>query len=267
MRASSGLLPLFTIVLTGCSSIPSLPPDADLPIREILLNASCELQDSLRYLDNRHFARFKARQWLITVTLLPRVDTDISAGVGFVGKSGNNSFVLGSGAGLGGDIKGARSSGITYNMKSRELILSKTLPCENLAPTYSALSQNLRLGEWLVRAASAMSLNPVAEIDKPTFNSQITIKFGGDGSYSYVFPALTPTVSIAGSYSIDEQLQIALLPLDPPPAHYTVTTLPVNGLDARGVSNIATVSSVQQAQRRGDTIQLDTTLRNLRILQ
>ena len=94
------------------------------------------------------FARFKARQWHHGYSAAAEY-TDISAGVGFVGKSGNNSFVLGSGAGLGGDIKGARSSGITYNMKSRELILSKTLPCENLAPTYSALSQNLRVGEWL----------------------------------------------------------------------------------------------------------------------
>jgi hypothetical protein len=228
MRASSGLLPLFTIVLTGCSSIPSLPPDADLPIREILLNASCELQDSLRYLDNRHFARFKARQWLITVTLLPRVDADISAGVGFVGKSGNNSFVLGSGAGLGGDIKGARSSGITYNMKSRELILSKTLPCENLAPTYSALSQNLRVGEWLVRAASAMSLNPVAEIDKPTFNSQITIKFGGDGSYvTSSLPSLRPYPSPAATLLMSSP-DCAFAPGPLPPLYRE--TLPVNGL-------------------------------------
>jgi hypothetical protein len=152
-------------------------------------------------------------------------------------------------------------------MKSRELIASKMLPCNNDAPTFNALSQNLRVGEWLVRSASAMDLNPVAEVDKPTFNSQITIKFGGDGSYSYFFAAGTPTASIGGSYSIDEQLQISLVPLDPPPVAYTVTTLPVNGLTSSGGGNSASISSLQQAQRRSDTIQLDTTLRNLRILQ
>jgi hypothetical protein len=152
-------------------------------------------------------------------------------------------------------------------MKSRELILAKKLPCETTVHTFNALSQNLRVGEWLIRSATAMDRNPVADIDKPTFNSQITVKFSGDGSYSYAFPAGTPTASIGGSYSVDQQLQIALLPLDPPPAHFTVTTLPVNGLVASGQSNAATLTSVQQAQRRGDTIQLDTTLRNLRILQ
>jgi hypothetical protein len=217
----------------------------------------------LRYLDHPHFARFKARQWLLTVSLLPRVDTGVTAGIAFSGKTGNHTY----GVGLGGDVKGARSSGVTYNMKSRELIFSKMLPCDNAAPTFNALSQNLRVGEWLIRTASAMDLNPVAEIDKPTFNSQITIKFSGDGSYSYLFPVGTPSASIVSSYSIDQQLQISLLPLDPPPVHYSVTTLPVNGLKSSGVANSATLTSVQQAQRRGDTIQLDTTLRNLRILQ
>jgi hypothetical protein len=267
MRISLGIFSVFSIALAGCGYLPTLPPDTDLPIREILLNASCELQSSLRYLDNSHFVRFKARQWLVTVTLLPRVDTDVSAGIGFSGKSGNHSFVIGSGTGLGGDVKGARSSGVAYNMKSRELISSKTLPCDNPTPTFNALSQNLRVGEWLIRAASAMDLNPVAEIDKPTFNSQITIKFSGDGSYSYLFPVGTPSASFAGSYAVDEQLQISLLPLDPPPTHYNVRTLPVNGLKSLGIANSATLTSVQQAQRRSDTIQLDTTLRNLRILQ
>jgi hypothetical protein len=267
MRISDCLIIVFVAPLVGCSAIPQLPPDTDFPVREIFLNASCELQDAFRFLNTRGDTRFKAGLWLVNITLQPRTDTEVSAGVGLSGVSGNHSFALGSGGGLGGNIRGARNSGVTYSMKSAELIASHSIPCDRQPPTFHALSQNLQVGQWLIRSASAMDLNPIASIDKPSFNSQITIKFSGDGTYSYAFPGITPTVSAGGSYSTDQQLLISLVPIDPPPVPYRLSTLPVSGLKASGSSRNAALLSEQLAQRRGDTIQLENTLRSLRILQ
>lgn len=262
-----------TVLQTGCSVLPDLPRKANFPVEEILLNATCEMQATLRLLDQRRYAKFKPRQWLINITLLPKVDTEVFAGAGYSGKSSSipvansSSWVIGSGPGAGVDAKGERNGAVTYNIKSRELIATKALNCEDPRPTFHALSQYLGVADWLVRTATAMDMNPVAEVDKPNFNSQVTVKFAGDGSYSYAFPFGGASASLSGSYTVDEQLQIGLIPLDPPPAHYPVTTLPIGGLPGSVAVNRATVSSVQQARQRSDTIQLENTLRSLRSVQ
>lgn len=267
------LVSLSLLVEVGCSIVPDLPPDTSFPVHEILQNATCEMQAALKHLDRRPYARFKPRQWLINITLLPKVDTELAAGAGYNGKSSSvpvpisSSWVIGSGPGVGIDAKGERNGAVTYNIKSRELIATKKLICGDSRPTYHALSQYLGVADWLTRTAMAMEHNPVAEIDKPNFNSQITVRFAGDGSYSYAFPFGGASASISGNYTIDEQLQISLVPLDPPPVQFRVTTLPVGALPSSIAVNRATATAISQARQRSDFIQLENTLRSLRTVQ
>jgi hypothetical protein len=180
MRGKSVLsLALIGLMECGCSVLPpDLPPDPALPIQEILMNATCELQDSLRFLDQKQSSRFKPRQWLINVTVLPKVNNEISGGVGYSGKSSSvptkysSSWIIGSGPGLNVDARGQRDAGVTYTMKSLELITTKKLLCDYSSPNYHSLAQNLGVGRWLVRTATAMELNPIVEVDKPNFNSE-----------------------------------------------------------------------------------------------
>lgn len=264
-------LAVIGLTQSGCTVLPpELPSDPGLPMKEILMNATCELQDSLRFLDQKQFGRFKPRQWVVNVTVLPKVNNEVSGGVGYSGKSASvptkysTSWLIGSGPGLNVDARGQRDAGVTYTMKSLELITTRKLACDYSSPNYHALAQYLGVGRWLVRTATAMEQNPVVELDKPNYNSEVTIKFAGDGSFSYAYPFGGASASLSGSYSLDEQLQISLLPLDPPPVHYQITTLPVGDLPKSVVTNRATVSAVQAARQRGDIVQLDATLRSLR---
>jgi hypothetical protein len=59
---------------SACAMMPELPPDWALPMREILLHTTCELQQALRGIDGRTNAnQFDARGWTIKVTLNPKV--------------------------------------------------------------------------------------------------------------------------------------------------------------------------------------------------
>lgn len=260
-----------TVLIAGCGLVPDIPRETQLPVAEILLNASCGLQAAFRYLDQPAFARFKPRYWLISVALLPKIDSAITAGAGYNGKSSSvgapysTSWVIGSPPGLSVNTTGERNSAITFKINSGDLINTVRLDCSNSSPTFSALTNNLALYDWLVRSASALNVNPAAKADSPSYNSQITIKFSGDGSYSYAFPFGGAFVAASGSYSIDEQLQISMTPVDPPPKPYTVRTLPVADLNS-DVRNAATTSTAI-ANQRLDLQQLQNTLRSLKAVQ
>jgi hypothetical protein len=261
-----------SLVLTACGIVPHIPREAQLPVAEIILSASCGLKIALEYLDQPKFGRFHARNWLISIVLLPKTNTDLQAGVGYNGKSTSvaspylSSWVIGSAPGVNVDTKGERSSGITYKIKSSELIAEKRLDCYDQGPNFHALINHLGLQDWLIRSALALNANPVAKPDNPNYNSEITVKFSGDGSYSYAFPFGGALATASGSYSIDQQLQISMTPLDPPPKQYSVTTLPVDNLRSV-VSNKASVSATAAATQRLDILQLQNTLRSLKTLQ
>src|ERR1700716_3026097 len=92
-RGVAALVP--GVFIIGCSVIPDIPPDFALPVREILSQTACELQDAFLSLDSSpDFRRFNARKWLITMSLAPKVDTDVNANGGWTRKnpfSGNPS--------------------------------------------------------------------------------------------------------------------------------------------------------------------------------
>src|SRR4051794_28586841 len=110
---------LLGFAVGGCAMLPDIPPDFVLPVDEILAQAACELRDTLIYLDRSpQLKRFKPREWLITINIAPKVDTNINAAVGWTRKSpfvGSPTRVTTwaiSGPGIQGDAKGQRSSGV-----------------------------------------------------------------------------------------------------------------------------------------------------------
>lgn len=252
-------------LLGGCSIIPDVPPDFALPVQEILQHTSCELQHAFRVLSSDPaYRRFKAGQWLVTIALTPKVDTDANASGGFTRKNpwiGNpDRFVTWnvSGPGIQFDAKGERTSGINYTFKSNELMKDKTLVCP-ASLTAHALTQHLGVGEWLARTAAAMNVASSAGIDKPSYNSDITIKFAANGSYTYTFPPGSNLASFGGSYTLDEQLNISMAPIADKQI-LRVTTLPLGEpYDKPVVSSVA----VQNAQTRLDLQAIESAIRKL----
>lgn len=267
---------VLALVLGGCAIAPDLPPDVALPIQEILQHTSCELQHAFRTLaSDPIYARFKPGQWLVTISLTPKVDTDANASAGFTRKNpfvGNPiRFVTWSfsGPGLQADVKGERTGGVNFTFKSNELMKDKILLCP-ASPSTHALAQHLGVGEWLVRTASAINIASSADIDKPTYDTDITIKFNGNGSYIYTFPAGTDLAAFGGSYSLDEQLNISMAPIAPKQTLVVVSLPAGQDLKKDGTPPnqvLTSTVSVQSAQQRLDIIQLQQELRRLQTLQ
>jgi len=256
----------------GCSNfMPVLPPDVALPMQEILLNAACEMRAGLRSMDFADFKRFEGDNWLIGISVTPRVDTDFYVGGGWTRKSPTNvsspnrltNWVFGSGPGLQLDTKGVRSGGITYNIRSKALRNDTSLPCDDSRATFHALTRRLGVGKWLHRTVEA-SRSPlsIARIDRPSFYSQITVKFTAGGSYTYTFTPGTDFGSLGGYYSVDEQLQINMTKVSPT---YAVNTLPSGGEWPVISSRKTGVVSEESAKSRLDSMQLEQTIKNLQI--
>ncbi|MBS0270996.1 MAG: hypothetical protein JSS54_18740, partial [Proteobacteria bacterium] len=255
---------LFASAAGACAVVPDIPPDFALPVRAIIAQTACELKDALTVLDRTpEYQGFKARKWLVTISLLPKATADLNGSGGFTRKSLNNPLrittwsMTGPGAQL--DDKGIRSSGINYNVKSGDLILDKTLQCPPDDPSVHVLAQHLGVGEWLYRSADAKRVASSLTVDKPTYNSEITITFSANGSYSFAFPPGTNLAAFGGSYSLDEQLNISMAPItDTPPLK--VTTLPSSSNYPQAVVSVV---ETEPAQLRLDLQGIETALRKL----
>jgi hypothetical protein len=152
---------------------------------------------------------------------------------------------------------------VGFVFKSAGLIEDNALPCEYASPSYHVLAQYLGIREWLGRSVDAMYVTGTAELDKPTYDSDITIKFSANGSYTYTFPAGTDLASLSGSYSVDEQLNITFAPLNTTPP-FTVVTLPRGGkgFEPNSAAPIST-TAVENAQVRTDLIRIEQSIRKL----
>lgn len=253
--------------LSACAVIPDVPPDFSLPVQEILAVTACDLRDAFNSLESSHqFARFKPQQWLVTILLLPKVDTDLNASGGLTRKDpfiGNPaSFTTwGANPGIQFDAKGERSSQVKYNFVSGQLLKDRTLLCPAQTATVHLLSAHLGLGDWLRRIAVALNVASSAKIDNPTYNTDITIKLTGGGSYTFTFPPGTNLASLGGSYSIDEQLNISMVPIADTPPPLKVVTLPVS--KEFQVTPVTTVQ-VEAAQTRQDLSQIEQAIRSIK---
>jgi hypothetical protein len=253
-----------TVSVGGCASLPDLPGDIELPVKEIILHSACELRDTFRSLTAPEFKRFKAEQWLISVTLTPKVDTSLTFGGAWTRRDAPASrlvtWVFGTGPGIQYEAKGQRSGAATYSIKSKQLIEDKSMPCDRDTPSWHALTRELRVADWLRRSVSTAN--------KPSFNSEITIKFNGTGSYTFAFPKGSDFGSLGGSYQVNQQLQIAMTPLTPS-REFTVVTLPAGDNWDRKQARIALEAdvAVQNAKSRLDIIQLEQAIQSIRSSQ
>jgi hypothetical protein len=79
------------LLLSGCSVIPDLPDNEEMPVQAILYNAVCELRTAFIALsDKRKYPNFKADQWAASISLTPKVDTEVSARLGATGQPFSN---------------------------------------------------------------------------------------------------------------------------------------------------------------------------------
>ena len=258
---------LAATALGGCSLVPDIPADFALPVREILAQAACELKDTFNSLQRSPYAsRFKPKQWLVTVAIAPKADTDLTGGAGWTRKfpyvsnpTTFNSWAL-TGPGLSLDDKGERSSAINFNFTSGKLMADKTLQCPPATPSAHVLAQHLGVGEWLYRTAAALAVASSASVDKPTYDTDITVKFSGSGSYTFTFPPGTNIASFGGSYSIDEQLNISMAPIADKQTIKIVSLPSWQG----EVGSVVSSSPVQAAQSRLDILQLQQAIQSLK---
>lgn len=227
------------VASTGCNIIPDIPDDYTLPINQILQHASCELRDAFVELRYRNSPSFKATDWLIGLSLVPKADREVIAGAGLTGKNTTdtkrtyfNTWSLGSSPAGQADAKGTRNASVVYKIHSRDLFDPKKflVDCNNLSPSSSVLAQHLGIHKWLVRTVTEkdLSVGGLASLESPTFTSEIFIKFTGSGTFTYNFPLGTDFASLSGNYDLDETLTIGLTP-DQVKSVLFVQTLPTGG--------------------------------------
>jgi len=266
---------LFCLSTNGCANVPSLPPDSDMPIKEILLHSACELRSAFHELDARNYPGFDAKKWVIGISLTPKVNSEGTISVGTTGKSTTdtkkrffNTFVLGAAPGAAANQKGHSDGSITYIIRSKALLDAANHPlnCGSKPATGTPLARHLQIQDWLVRSVAAgdSGIGGLTKIDKPTYTAEIYVKFNGSGSYTYNFPFGTAFAGASASYDKDEILSIALTP-DQTPKVITVRTLPSGGVFGQPKANTVITVIGQEPSSRLDEIQLEQSLRNLQI--
>lgn len=258
--------------LSACAIMPDLPPDWAMPQQEILLHTACELQLALQGLDGRtNPKQFNARGWTIKVTLNPKVDVDIQPGAGltrknpFVGTPTRFvTWVAGAGSGFTLEMKGERTGSIDFGFDSAKLIDDAKLPCERETISYHSLTKSLGIRDWLYRSVDAVSLTGAA-IDKPSFSSDVFIKFNGNSSYTYTYPPGSQLLTLGGYYQLQETLNINLT-AKPKVDKIVAVTLPVGGPGSpNNVGRALVVSAGTVAQEaRSDLQQIEQAIRNQR---
>jgi hypothetical protein len=269
MRVSTWLagacLPL---TLAGCTVIPQMPNDIELPIREILHNTACELRTAFKTFNTEpRYAAFQAKNWLLALTLTPKTDREVIAGIGLTGKSTSvsnppylSSWAFGSAAVPGAqiDVKGTRNGNVVYKLHSRDLLNEKKFPlfdCDPTSSSYHALAQHIGVQDWLSRTIldKEISNAGLLSLNAPTLSSQIFVKFSGAGSFTYTFPFGTDFASATGNYDLDLTLGIALSP-DEEKKEIVVTTLPSGGTFGPKQPNRIVTTTGANAQSRLDAV-------------
>ena len=222
------------LTISACAIMPDLPPDWAMPQQEILLHTACELQLALQGLDGRTSPKqFNARGWTIKVTLNPKVDADIQPGAGltrknpFVGSPTRFvTWVVGAGS-YTMEMRGERTGSIDFGFDSATLIDDGRLPCDRETLSYHSLTKSLGIREWLYHSVDAMNLTG-STIDKPSFSSDVLIKFNGNSSYTYTYPPGSQLLTLGGYYQLQETLNINLT-AKPKAEKIVAVTLPVGG--------------------------------------
>jgi hypothetical protein len=260
---------IVSCAMAGCVSPPGMPPDPMLPVTEIVRHATCELRFALLSIQQSN-PSFHADKWAIAITLTPTIDDEIDPRLGLTGKSTSssgapffNTWSVGNAPGAEYDMKSHTDGMVDYSFKSSQLLDVQKYPltCDTNSPNYHALTRYLGIRDWLTRTAAAAEgqLSSLTKIDKPTYNSEITITVDGSGSFTYNYPFGTDFAGLLASYKIDEKVAVAFTPETP---QINVRTLPTGAAySSVNVGNATNVSPA--AQSRLDLLSLQQSIRNL----
>jgi hypothetical protein len=243
-----------------------------MPQSEIVHHSACEIQSALRYITHANPPKsvFDPDGWTVRISLNPKVDADIAPGIGltrrYPTKSAATRFanlILGSGSGATADLRGNRTGNLDFVFDSKKL-KTEQLGCEYEPFTLHSLTKSIGIENWLVRSVDAAFVNR-SKIDKPSFSSEVVMKFSGNGSYTYTFPAGTNLATLGGFYQLDEILNVNFIakPSEAPPIR--TVTLPLNGKTFEKSSGQPAPSVVRSLQdQRGDLQQIEQAIRNSR---
>ncbi len=249
--------------------MPDLPADWAMPQSEILLHSACEVQGALRLIaqNNPPKTVFDPGGWTVKITLNPKVDADIAPGAGVTRRQPTKAnavrfanLVLGGSNGATAEMRGGRTGNLDFVFDSAKLI-SDDLGCEHEPFLLHSLTKSIGIEDWLIRSVDAAVVSH-SKIDKPSFSSEVFMKFSGNGSYTYTFPPGTDLVTLGGFYQLDEILNINLV-AKTPVVKITAVTLPKNGeafITSHGPPAASVVSTLQET--RGDLQQIEQAIRN-----
>ena len=259
-------------VTGGCAIMPDLPPDWAMPQREIVLHSACEVQSALRFVAQNKPPKtvFDPDGWTVKITLNPKVDADIAPGAGVTRRQPTQTnavrfanLVLGGSNGATAEMRGERTGSLDFVFDSLDLIRDD-LGCELEPFRLHSLTKSIGIEDWLIRAVDAAVLSH-SKIDKPSFSSEVFMKFNGSGSYTYTFPPGTNLATLSGYYQLDEMLNVNLVAKTPVKT-ISAVTLPKGGpgFDANQGKLLTSVITTLQ-ETRGDLQQIEQAIRNTRI--
>jgi hypothetical protein len=254
---SAGAVVCGSLLAAGCAVPPGMPPDFLLPVHQIVLHSVCELHFALEDISVSH-PSFLKTAWAISITLTPKIDTEGALRAGLTGKSTSlsnakffNTWSVGNAPGGEYDFKGHTDGTAVYFTKST-VLLDKTkhpVNCDTSSTAYNALTRYLGIRDWLERTAAASegNLSGLTKLDKPTYNSEITIQLDGSGTFTYNQPFGTDFLNAFGSYKLDESVAIAFV-AEPAKKIVTVRTLPSGAEYSSASSAPTTVSSAAKSE-------------------
>lgn len=252
--------------------MPDLPPDWAMPEQEIVHHSACEVQGALRYLAQLPAAKsvFAPSEWTVKISLNPKIDADTSASAGLTNKSPGLStatrfvtWVAGGPGGATAETKGERTGNLDFVFDAKKLMADDALDCEHEPFALHSLTKRIGIEDWLVRSVEAAARTR-SKIDKPSFSSDVFMKFSGSGSYTYTFPAGTNLLGLGGYYQLDETLNVNLT-AKTPTNHIVAITLPPGGKGFNPNAGHAVTSTVTTLQEtRSDLQQIEQAIRNNR---
>jgi hypothetical protein len=158
-------------------------------------------------------------------------------------------------------MRGTRTGNLDFVFDSAKL-RRDDLGCQYEPFLLHSLTKSIGIEDWLIRSVTA-SVVSHSKIDKPSFSSEVFMKFSGSGSYAYTFPPGTDLVTLSGYYQLDEILNVNLI-AKTPIVKITAVTLPPNGkaFEPRGTLLPSVVNTLQET--RGDLQQIEQAIRNQR---
>ena len=260
------------LAVSGCSAVPNLPRERDFPVQEIITNTVCELRNAFHVLSNKHlYPAFQADEWAGSISLVPKVDTDLNSSFGLTGKDtlvAALRFWSWAGSPLVAvDIRGHTDASATYAFHTSNLLKANKQLDETCLVSDWDRSSAHRAGilEWWERAVPTKgnAFGNLVPMDKQGFTREVIVKFSaGTASATYTVMPHTFTFGASAYYQRDLTLSFAFTP-DPKKFRTKVVTLPEGGL-FREIKGVDKGPVSPGALMRLDAIQTDNILRNLR---